>query len=360
MPKDDRDKAGPAGRPATMVDVAARAGVSLKTVSRVLNKQPFVTESLRQQVLKAAEALDYRFNHAARSLRAASRLIVLAVDHPGRSAYLESVHLGALKECQRQNVQLFLASWQAGAADCARMLETQRPLGVVLVPALCDNQAVLALLAEHDIPCVLIAPNTDAADQPAVFMDDESAAREATAMLIRLGHRRIGLIAGRPGHGASRRRLDGYRAALAAAGLPLDEGLIQPGDFEYDTSLASAEALLDLPDRPTAIFAGNDDMAAAVLTAAYRRSIKVPDELSVVGFDDTPIAAIITPNLTTVRQPIEAMAAAAVRLLAQRMSGVETPVGSVTLEHALVHRASTGPPPSHGRVAGSDATAGGD
>ena len=335
-----------------MTDVARRAGVSLKTVSRVLNKEPFVSDALRRQVIEAAEALHYRFNHAARSLRAASRVIVLAVDHPRRSAYLESVHLGAFKECQRQNVQLFLDTWHDGAADCVRVLDEQTPLGVVLVPALCDDPDVLAALAERDVPCARISPDDENGAGLSVFMDDEGAAREATAMLIALGHRRIGMITGRPGHGASHKRREGYEAALGEAGLPVDDRLIQPGDFEYATSLASAEALLDREDRPTAIFASNDDMAAAVLTAAYRRGIKVPDELSVVGFDDTPIAGVVTPNLTTVRQPIEAMAAAAVRLLAEHVSAMGDEAGPVRLDYTLVHRASTAAPPAgHGRPA---------
>ncbi len=336
------------GRPATMIDVARRAGVSLKTVSRVLNNEPFVSEGTRVQVVAAAEALNYRFNHAARSLRAASaQVIVLAVDHPDRSSYLESVHLGAFKECQRQNVQLFLDIWHDGANDCARVLDEQSPIGVILAPPLCDEPTVLDVLRERATPHVLISPSLDEAAPLTVSMDDEAAARDATRLLIRLGHRSIGFIRGNPDHGATHKRHAGYVAALAEAGLPLDERLVRQGQFTYPTGLECAEALLDLSERPTAIFASNDDMAAAVLTAAYRRHIEVPDELSVVGFDDTLIAGIVTPNLTTVRQPIEAMAEAAVRLLAQHVAARGDQPGHVRLDYHIVRRGSaTEPPPA--------------
>ena len=335
--------------PATMTQVAKRAEVSLKTVSRVLNKEPFVTEGLRQKVLQAASDLNYRFNHAARSLRSTvNRQIVLAVDHADRSSYLESIHLGAFKACQSHGMTLYLDTWLDGVASCVATVDRQQPVGVILVPPLCDDRAVLDALAQRGIACARIAPSLADPNTYAVAMDDVAAARELTDHLIALGHRRIGFIAGRPGHGASDDRLRGYDLALADAGLPRDPALIRPGDFLYATSLDSAEALLDRPDRPSAIVASNDEMAAAVLTVAYRHGLKVPDDLSVVGFDDIPMAAVVTPNLTTIRQPIEEMAADAVRLLVDHLSAFDMAATDSLLDYRLIVRASTAPPPLGG------------
>ncbi len=323
-----------------MTEVAQAAGVSVKTVSRVLNDEPFVTTPKRQRVLAAAGQLNYRVNPAARSLRRDVKPVVLAVDHTDRSSYLESLQLGAFKACQQHSLPLFLDVWTSQAADCAASVERNRPAGVILVPPLCDNLEVLAILRAHDVPCARIAPARADPHCLTVFLDDRAAARAMTEHLIGLGHRRIGFITGRAGHDAAAARLDGYGAALIAAGLPVDADLIRPGDFLYATSLDSAELLLALPERPTAVFASNDEMAAAVLTVAYRLGIKVPDDLSVVGFDDAPIAAVVTPNLTTVHQPIEQMAHTAVRLLAEQANPVLPDVSHVQLDFMLVHRGS--------------------
>jgi LacI family transcriptional regulator len=329
---------------ATMIDVARTAGVSLKTVSRVLNDEAYVREETRKVVLDAANLLNYQFNQAARTLRAGSaQIVALLVNNPSRS-YLENVHLGALKHCHRLGMQLVLDECEDGIADVRRILDTLSPVGLIITPPLCDDAEVLALLDERRVNYVLIAPVNPERVALSVNIDDEGAAREMTEYLISLGHTRIGFIQGHPEHGAACKRFDGYKAALAAAGIGLDETIIRQGFFDWASGLECAESLLDMDNRPTAVFASNDDMAASVLSAAYRRNIHVPSDLSVVGFDNTPIASIISPQLSTVNQPIADLASEAVNLLTDLLSPFRHNRKIVVLPHSIIKRESVGEP----------------
>lgn len=335
-------------RRSTMVDVAREAGVSLKTVSRVLNEENYVREETRIAVLEAAEKLDYKLNQAARTLRAGSaQIVALLVNNPSPS-YLENVHLGALKQCHDLSMQLVLDECPDGIEGVKRILQTLSPVGLIITPPLCDDPELIELLEAQHISYVLIAPNDPAAVRLSVNIDDVAAAREITEYLLALGHRRIGYIRGHPDHGASGKRYQGYCEALAKFGLEPDEDLIRQGFFDYSTGLQCAESLLDMDNRPTAIFASNDDMAAATIAAAYRRHIDVPEQLSIVGFDDTSIAAIISPQLTTVRQPIADLAARAVSLLSDNISrrfAGEKGETTIFLDHAVIERDSAAAPP---------------
>jgi LacI family transcriptional regulator len=201
--------------------------------------------------------------------------------------------------------------------------------------------AIEALNRAHT-PFVRIAPEKPLTGSFDVRIDDYKAAYDMTAYLIGLGHRRIGFIKGHPDHGAANARFGGYSAALAHAGLPLIDELCVQGFFSYQSGIEAAERLLSLKKRPTAIFAGNDDMAAAVLACSQRFNLKIPQQLSVAGFDDSLVAQVVWPRLTTCRQPIKEMAAAAVSLLTQSFS--EGGPLERRLDHELVVRESTAPP----------------
>ena len=332
-------------RRSTMVDVAREAGVSLKTVSRVLNEENYVREETRTAVLDAATKLDYKLNQAARTLRSgAAQIVVLLVNNPSRS-YLENIHLGALERCHDLSMQLVLDNCPDGLAGVKRMLDTLSPVGLIVTPPLCDDADLVALLDSRGCHYVLVAPFDPASTRLSVNMDDIAAARQITEYLLDLGHQRIGFISGHPEHGASRKRFDGYSQALQGRGMDVDESLIRQGYFDYASGLECSESLLDMTHRPTAIFACNDDMAAATISAAYRRNIQVPDALSVVGFDDTPIAAIISPHLTTVCQPIGTLGSDAVTLLSDNISRRDTERKSLFLDYRITERESAGPPP---------------
>jgi LacI family transcriptional regulator len=225
--------------------------------------------------------------------------------------------------------------------------------GVILPPPLCDSGPVIDLLAEAGVPTVVVATGRPRPDVFAVTIDDHDAARTMTQHVIGLGHRRIGFIAGNPNQTASARRLDGYRAALAEAGLDSEDALIREGLFTYRSGLDAAEQLLDLAEAPTAIFASNDDMAAATVAVAHRRGLDVPGDLTVCGFDDTTLATAIWPELTTINQPIAAMSRAAVLLVAasrrQRRAEPEE-TSHQLLDFTLVRRQSDAPPRQTPRV----------
>lgn len=328
---------------ATMIDVAKVAGVSFKTVSRVLNGESSVRDETRKLVMEAAERLDYKLNVAARSLRVGGpQIIALLVQNPSRS-YVESVHLGALQRCHKTGMHLIMEECEDGLADAKNLIESTSPIGVVITPPLCDDPALIAMLDAKKIRYVLIAPKNPEKARASINIDDEAAANEMTEHLLSLGHQRIGFIKGHPEHSVTAKRYNGYCRAMNNAGLALDKDLISQGEFTWASGLEAAEAMLDLQVPPTAVFASNDDMAAAVIAAAYRRNIHVPGDLSVVGFDNTQVAAVISPQLTTVNQPIIELVSEAVGMLTDQTfdSGEKTP--AVFLNHRLILRESAGP-----------------
>lgn len=328
-------------------DVAGAAGVSMKTVSRVLNEEPNVSEATRARVREVVERLQYRPHPSARVLAGRrSYLVAMLYDNPSGN-YLMEVEQGVLDACQAQHYNLMLAPLAYDANDIVSKVEAlvlQSGIdGVVLTPPITDDAALLARLDELDIPWASVSP-AEGNRRIGVVMDESSAVVEMVGHLASLGHRRIAHIKGHPAHGASRWRLAGYRAGLARAGLQADEALIVDGGFSYDSGFAAANQLLDLPQPPTAIFAANDDMAAGAIGAICERGLSVPRDVSVCGFDDTPIARHIYPSLTTVRQPTREMGrlAGAELLKAIRDRGQG---GLVTVPYALQLRRSTGPCP---------------
>jgi len=330
----------------TIVDVARRAGVSIKTVSRVLNREPNVRIETRERVNAAAAALNYTPNVAARSLAGSrSYLLGLLFDNPSLS-YIADVQMGALGKCRLLAHHLIVEPFPVEGGDVgARMTALVASLktdGLILTPPVCDHPEVLAALDAAGVGYVRIAPYWRPSSANSVHMDDAAAAYQMTELLIADGHRDIGFILGHPEHGASQRRARGYADALAAARLPYRAERVQQGYFSFLSGVEAAQTLLFGPDRPTAIFASNDDMALGVMSVANRLGLSVPADLSIAGFDDTPSARVVWPQLTTVRQPIFEMGAAAAELLIERRGRVGEPM---LLEFEIVRRGSTGPAP---------------
>lgn len=337
---------------ARIEDVAAAAGVSIKTVSRVLNAEANVREDTRTRVMEAVVKLKYRPNISARRLAGQrSYEIALAYNNPSLN-YLMEVQSGVLGACRERHYNLVLAPPDGDAVaireDVDALLEHTRPDGVVLIPPLTDEPNVLASLRQRGVPFACLSPR-DAAGRIGARMDEVAAVRELIGELVRLGHRRIGHVCGAAGHGARDWRLAGYRAGLEASGIAFDSVLVVDGAFVFESGLAGGHALLALPDPPTAIFAANDDSAAGVLRAAAERGLRVPDDLSVCGFDDTPIARHLCPALTTVRQPSAEMGRIATLQLLERIHDADGGA-MIQLAHALVTRESVGPAPTRPAV----------
>lgn len=330
----------------TISDVADAAGVSAMTVSRVINRDARVRDETRERVDAAIARLNYIPNPAARVLAGAVRTRIGLVYGNPSSAYLSEVLLGCLAEASRADVQLMLENCVQGY-DAAGMVDHLRAThidGVVLPPPFCDAPDLVDRLLAAGLPIVQLATGAPVDGAFAVTVDDAAAAADMTRSLIAKGHRRIGFIVGAANQTTSTRRLNGYRASLAEAGIPCDDALIAQGDFSYGSGLIAADTLLRLASRPTAIFASNDDMAAAVIATAHRRHLDVPGDVSVCGFDDTPLATTILPTLTTVRQPVADMAQAAVALLAEaarRLRAGRRPEPECrVLPHAIIERQS--------------------
>ncbi|WP_076068920.1 LacI family DNA-binding transcriptional regulator [Sphingomonas montana] len=327
----------------TIRDVSEAAGVSFKTVSRVLNKERHVRPATRERVEAAMKALNFRPSYAARALAGArSFQIALIYDNPS-PYYVHTIQMGVRARCMEDRIRMIVQPCDLAspglAAEIGGLVDETHVDGVILAPPLGDIAAVTAELERRGVPYVRITPGDPTVAEARVTMDDAGAAARMTRHLIDLGHVRIGFVTGPAGHVSAQRRLEGYRSALAEAGIAAEAGLMAAGGFDFETGEAAAGALLDAAAPPTAIFASNDDMAAGALAAAHARGIAVPDALSIAGFDDIDLARAVWPPLTTIRQPIHALAyAAADMLLDTDGSGG---AGAVP-DYELVVRGSTG------------------
>jgi LacI family transcriptional regulator len=334
----------------TIIDVAKHAGVSAMTVSRTLNDEQSVRPATREKVRKAIAALNYAPSAAARALAGGEEMrICLLFSNPSTS-FLSELLMGGLEQASRHNVLLAVEKLAENVSVemIIDHLSAARINGIILPPPLCDSPAMLDALQAASIRAVTVAAGHPAAHLSAVNIDDRLAAQDMTRHLIALGHRRIGFVKGNPAHNSSDRRYAGYLAALAEAEIPLDPALVAQGLFNYRSGLDAAELLLDQAEPPTAIFACNDDMAAAAMAIAHGRGLDVPGDLTVCGFDDTPLATTIWPELTTVHQPISDMARTAVDLLVRELrhrrdAGDEAPA-HVLLDYKLVRRQSDAAP----------------
>jgi LacI family transcriptional regulator len=341
-------------RSATIQDVARAAGVSAMTVSRVINGKRNVRDSTRDAVLKTIADLSYSPNAAARTLAAGEATHIGLLYANPSAAYLSQFLVGALEGARQTGAHLVLEACESESADeqaqIARRFLQSNLDGVILPPPLSDSMAVHAEIAAAKMSMVTVAMGLPQEKSLNVRIDDFAAAKEITDYLIQLGHRRIGFIRGHPNMTASSERYRGFVAALEEAGLDPDAASVEQGYFSYRSGLVAAERLLAADRPPTAIFASNDDMAAAVVNIAHRRGLEVPRDVSVVGFDDTMPATTVWPELTTIRQPVAEMAEEAVKLLMAELRHADESDRQTerVLQHELVVRDSAASP-AHSR-----------
>ncbi|ACL95905.1 LacI family DNA-binding transcriptional regulator [Caulobacter vibrioides] len=336
-------------RGATMADVAKRAGVSRMTVSRVMNHEAKVREDTRQTVLAAIRDLNFQPNLTARNLVMDGELRIGVVYSNPSAAFMSDFLIGVFEEATSAGARLILVRGEDGNPPSAPELENMVRAGVqgvVLAPPLGESAAARDLLRAAGLPIAVVAAARPVADAINVRIDDHAASLAMTGRLLALGHRRIGFITGNPDQTASAERLEGARAAIA--GTPGAELVVAQGGFTYASGLAAAEALLDGGAPLSAIFASNDDMAAAAVSVAHRRHLDVPGDLTVVGFDDTTVATTLWPPLTTIRQPVRQMAAVALDRLIRAVRSDAPIAADHILDHALIERESTAPPPAAG------------
>ncbi|HEY9108581.1 MAG TPA: LacI family DNA-binding transcriptional regulator, partial [Roseateles sp.] len=321
------------------------------TVSRVVNGEIKVRAETRDKVNAAIATLNYLPNQAARRLAGSEPIRIGMLYSDPSAGYLNEFLIGLLNKASLSHVQLIVRKCDGGGSE-ERLTGDMIASGVdglILLPPFCESDALLTLVAEADTPAVAVSRGIPPEHLCAVSIDDFQAAYEMTRHLLALGHHRLGFIIGDPHQTSSSRRLAGFRAALTDAGLDLaKEEVNAQGMFTYRSGLDAAERLLADEQRPTAIFASNDDMAAATVAIAHRLGLDVPSDLTVVGFDDAPLATTIWPELTTVRQPIMEMAGAAVDLLVRhiraRRAGEPLPCEHVLKDFALIRRQSDAAP----------------
>jgi LacI family transcriptional regulator len=344
---DDRNRDAQSVTRVTMSDVAKAAGVSMKSVSRVINREPNVTNKLRVKVQGAIDRLGYVPDMAARSLAGARAFTIgILFDNPSPN-YTMKVQSGAYQACREHNFHLLIENLNSAADDVAAQMRTillnTQVDGFVLTPPVTDCAAVMDMLEDRGIPYVRIAPVSFPGRCPSFSIDDAAAAEEIARHFWDMGHRRFGLVTGPKDHGAAGTRRDGFLASLKALGATntVTEAY---GGFAFDVGIMAGRALLDRAEPPTAIFAMNDDSAAGVMSAAAQLGLRVPDDVAVAGFDDSWVAKSVWPYLTTIYQPIAEMAHQATTLLIER-SGEN---GQNLLDYKLIIRESTGGVDAHG------------
>jgi LacI family transcriptional regulator len=339
----------------TIDDVAKRAGVSIKTVSRVINQEPNVREATRAKVEQAVLQLNYRPNRAARSLASHhSHLIGLIYDDPSAYAtpsagFIIRMQEGALRACRTANYELLIHPCRYRSRDVGQELKTLiervQPDGIVVAAPLSNMPKIVRAIEATGTPLVRLSPGRAIVGELSVATNDREISAEMTRYLASLGHRKIAFIKGHPQHKAVGNRFLGYQDGLKDSGLKLSERLVAAGDNSIGSGEAAAEKLLGRKRRPTAIFAANDDMAAGVIRVADRLGIKVPEQLSVAGCDDIALARQVYPALTTINQPLAAMAERAALSLIQSTRRREALEGMEIVPATLTVRESTGPVP---------------
>jgi LacI family transcriptional regulator len=330
----------------TIRDIASLAGVSIATVSRVLNGRPDVSPETRETVLQLVREHNFSFNRSARSLASGrTGLIGLTTPlvHAEYFALLMSGAAEALYERDLRSVMCpTLHEHDREVSLLDRLMHGTTDGAILLLPS--ESSEELAALQDRDFPFVVLDPREPLDDRiPVVSAAHWSGARSAVDHLTGLGHRRVAAITGPSSWLASIDRLDGYHAALAARGILAPAEYIRESDFQLEGGHLATQQLLDLPEPPTAIFAFNDNMAIGAMRAAQDRGLVIPRDLSVVGFDDSWGATIVSPPLTTVSQPLQEMGRVAVSLLIRLLEGRRVQTLRIELSTKLVVRQSTGP-----------------
>jgi LacI family transcriptional regulator len=340
----------------TIKHVAADAGVSLQTVSRVINAGANVTPEMRARVQASIDKLGYVPSIAAQRMSGTRSYLILALNDRDRTIadwnarqgvdWVDQMLLGGMLKCAELGYRMMIELVDTHSDHVERELRATiaalQPDGVILTPPHSDNVQITALLERENIPFVRIG-SVEPGPGIRMTMDDERAAAIATRHLAELGHRRIGFISGSGEYSLSKWRVDGWRSAMQALGFADDE-LLAAGDFSFASGEAAARKLLRLANPATAIIASNDQMALATLEVARELGLAVPEQLSLISFDDTPIARFAVPPLTAVDQPIAATASRAVELIIDVQRGNALPMQPVVVPAALTRRQSTAPP----------------
>jgi len=340
----------------TIDDVAELAGVSIKTVSRVVNREPNVRDSTREKVQEAVTKLNYRPNLSARSLAShRSHIIVLVYDDPSAYelpslGYVTSMQEGALRACRAADCELLIHPCNYRnknvASEIKELIGRARPDGVVLAAPLSNMPKIVSAITATNTPFVRLSPGKKNGKQFSVVTNDREISAEMTRYLASLGHKRIAFITGHPRHKAVGNRFLGYQDGLKDSGLKFSEQLVIAGDNSFGSGESCTVELLSRKRRPTAIFAANDDMAAGVIRAADRLGVAVPGQLSIAGWDDIALARQVYPELTTIRQPLAAMAEQATLALIGGSGDGSAPRGTEVVPATLQIRDSTGPVPT--------------
>ncbi|MEL7022928.1 MAG: LacI family DNA-binding transcriptional regulator [Pseudomonadota bacterium] len=336
-------------RKATISDVADHAGVSIKTVSRVLNREPKVRESTKLRVEAAMKTLRYRPNSPGRML-ASSRTYLIGLIYNDASSYINRVQSGVLQTCRDEHYDLLIHPCEftdpALLDEIRDLVTAPRVDGLILVPPLSDMPDVKALVDELKVATVTLSSDSEAADADTVRTNDRESLHELVRYLTRLGHRRLAYVDGRPEHKAMAKRFLGFQDGLKDAGLELNPKWVVRGDNTFDSAIECGKQLLHGKDRPTAICCANDHMAAAIMKVAHESGLRVPADISITGFDDDPTASQVWPSLTTIRQPLTKMARHASKLLLDGLRGLEPETRNRVVDADIVIRDSTGPAPT--------------
>ena len=316
-----------------------------------MNKQGLVKETTREKVQAAIDKLHYRPNLSARRLAGGNSLFLGLVYHNPSPGYLAKILIGALNGCRANSHHLVLEDLGQRAPfrepeKAAQHLFDVGLDGVIITPPLSNFAPFIEALERLGVAIVKVAPMNIHDEPLRVAMDDALAVKTMLDHMIGLGHRTIGFIKGPPDHPSTHHRFQGFCKTMKEHGIFPGDDYIVEGDFTYRSGFEAAHHFLKLETRPTAIFASNDDMAAGVVSVAHMNGIKVPEDLSVVGFDDTEIASTIWPALTTVKQPISEMSVQAVNLLTAYVRGNREDIAKFTelMDFELVHRDSLAPP----------------
>ena len=321
-----------------MEDVARAAGVSVATVSKVVNGRYGVSSATIERVSGVIDDLGYETSLGARSLRSHKTNVIgvlVAEFEPFSTELLKGVSAGI--GATDYDLLAFSGGHRGGTVGWERR-SLARLGGSLIDGAIIVTPTVVE--ARGEIPVVAIDPHTGHSDVPTVDSDNVAGAMLATEYLLRLGHRRIALLGGRPDLESARLREEGFRRAMSAAGVPVDESLVRVGGYRLETAEGPARELLTLPERPTAVFAANDLSAILTMEVARELGLRVGEDISVVGFDNIPESALAEPALTTVSQPLHEIGATALRILVELLEGGTPESTHVRLPTSLVVRSS--------------------
>ena len=336
----------------TIKHVAADAGVSLQTVSRVINNEPNVRPEMKQRVQGSIDRLGYVPSIAAQRMSGSRSYLILALNDRERTIenwraregadWVDQMLLGGMLKCAEHGYRMIFELLDTRSDHVERELlgaiAALQPDGIILTPPHSDNAQIVQLLDAQNIPFVRIGSMQTDGGIP-ISMDDEGSARSATRYLIGRGHQQIGFIAGPSEYELSAWRIDGWEGAMAEARLPTT-GLLEVGDFSYPSGERAARRLLESSQRPTAIIASNDQMALAILAVARAVGLRVPEDLSVISFDNTPLMNFTQPPMTAIDQPIAATASKAVELIIAAQKGEAHPAVLTTISAQLIERGS--------------------